>query len=128
MTPELIEILSDRLLTPDAPNIWFQHVGGAISRVAPDATAYLHRAAAFNVGVMYTGDDPAKNEAGIANVREFYYDAAPHMSGFYTNLNDDSELKTWGNFGANYPRLSELKTRYDPTNLFRLNANIQPAV
>ena len=128
LTPELIDIMSARLLSPGAPDVWFQHVGGAIVRIAPDATAYLHRDAAFNVGIMYTGDDPANNEAGIANIRELYYDIAPHMSGFYTNLNDDSERKTWGNYGANYPRLSELKAKYDPTNLFRLNANIQPAV
>jgi FAD/FMN-containing dehydrogenase len=49
------------------------------------------------------------------------------MSGFYTNLNDDTESKTWGNYGENYPRLAELKAKYDPTNLFRLNANIRPA-
>jgi len=127
MTPELIEIMSERLLSPGAPDVWFQHVGGAIARVAPDATAYLHRDAAFNLGVMYTGDDPANNEAGIANVREFFYDVAPHLKGFYTNLNDEDEGKTWGNYGSNYPRLAELKAKYDPENLFRLNANINPA-
>ncbi len=76
---------------------------------------------------MYTGDDPANNEAGIANVREFFYDVASHLKGFYTNLNDEDERKTWGNYGANYPRLAELKAKYDPENLFRLNANIKPA-
>ena len=50
------------------------------------------------------------------------------MKGFYTNLNDDTEKKTRGNFGENYPRLVEVKNRYDPTNLFRLNANVQPTV
>jgi hypothetical protein len=52
----------------------------------------------------------------------------PHMAGFYTNLNEDSEQKTWGNYGSNYPRLVELKNQYDPENLFRLNANIKPGV
>ena len=46
--------------------------------------------------------------------------------GFYNNLNDESEQKTWGNYGSNYPRLVELKNKYDPGNLFRLNANIKP--
>ena len=52
----------------------------------------------------------------------------PHLAGFYTNLNDEDEQKTWGNYGPNYPRLVELKNKYDPTNLFRLNANIKPTV
>jgi FAD/FMN-containing dehydrogenase len=52
----------------------------------------------------------------------------PHMAGFYTNLNEDSTEKTQGNYGPNYSRLVRLKNRYDPTNLFRLNANIQPTV
>ena len=48
------------------------------------------------------------------------------MAGFYTNLNDDTEQKTWGNYAGNYPRLVKIKTEYDPNNLFRLNANIKP--
>lgn len=127
-----------RELTPDAIDViveyagrgevgsWFQHLGGATARVGSKATAYAHRDVALNFGIMYIGDDPAKNEAGIANVREFYAAIEPHMAGFYTNLNDDNEKKTWGNYGDNYPRLVALKNKYDPTNLFRLNANIQP--
>ncbi len=128
LTPDVIDIMAEHLMSDHSPGAWFQHLGGATARVAPDATAYLHRDAACNFGIMYFGDDPAANEAAIANVRKFYYDLAPHMKGFYTNLNDDTERRTWGNFGENYPRLSKLKAQYDPTNLFRLNANIQPAV
>ena len=50
----------------------------------------------------------------------------PHMAGYYNNLNEESEHKTWGNYGLNYPRLVELKNKNDPSNLFRLNANIKP--
>ena len=82
--------------------------------------------AAFNFGVMYVGDDASQNEVKIAASRAYYKEMEPHMAGFYTNLNDESEQKTWGNFGANYPRLVELKKQYDPSNLFRLNANIKP--
>lgn len=128
LTEEIIDIMDEYLARPGGPQMWFQHLGGATARVAPDATAYWHRDAAFNVGVMYGSDDPANNEAGIAAVREFYYALEPHMTGFYTNLNDDSERNTWGNYSENYPRLSQLKAQYDPTNLFRLNANVQPAV
>ncbi len=49
------------------------------------------------------------------------------MAGFYTNLNEEWEQKTWDNYGANFPRLVALKNKYDPGNLFRLNANIKPS-
>ena len=127
LTPGAIDVIVE-FANRGAVGSWFQHMGGATSRVASDATAYPHRAAAFNFGIMYFGDDPAQNEEKIAAVREYYYAMEPHMSGFYTNLNDDDEKKTWGNYGENYPRLVKLKNRYDPTNLFRLNANIRPTV
>ena len=125
LTPEVIEIMVD-FANRGTTTSWFQHLGGATSRVAPDATAFAHRNVAVNFGIQYSSRDPAKNEAGIAAVREFYYALEPYMAGFYTNLHDDSEQKTWGNYGPNYPRLVELKNQYDPTNLFRLNANIKP--
>jgi FAD/FMN-containing dehydrogenase len=107
---------------------WTQHLGGATSRVSPDAMAFAHRDMIANFGIMYVSQDPATNDAGIAAVREFYAAMEPHMAGFYPNLNEDTENKTWGNYGANYPRLVELKNQYDPTNLFRLNANVRPTV
>jgi len=127
LTPAAIDVIVE-FANRGVVGSWFQHMGGATSRIANDATAYSHRAAAFNFGIMYFGDDPAQNEAKIAAVREYYYAMEPHMSGFYTNLNDDDEKKTWGNYGENYPRLVELKNKYDPGNLFRLNANIRPSV
>ena len=125
LTPAAIDVIVE-FANRGTAGSWFQHMGGATSSIASNATAYPHRAAAFNFGVMYFGDDPAQNEARIAAVREYYYAMEPHMAGFYTNLNDDDEKKTWGNYGENYPRLVELKNKYDPANLFRLNANIKP--
>jgi FAD/FMN-containing dehydrogenase len=126
LTPEVIEIIVDFANRGGLASSWFQHLGGASSRVASDAMAFAHRDVAFNFGVMYIGDDPANNDAGIAQVREYYKAMEPHMAGFYTNLNEESEQKTWGNYGPNYPRLVAIKDQYDPTNLFRLNANIKP--
>lgn len=127
LTPEAIEVIVE-FAGRGAVGSWFQHLGGATSRVASDATAYSHRGAALNFGIMYFGEDPAQNDTKIAAVREYYKAMEPHMAGFYTNLNDDDEKKTWGNYGENYPRLVELKNKYDPANLFRLNANIKPGV
>ena len=52
----------------------------------------------------------------------------PFTRGFYVNDNnaDISERRVLENYGPNYPRLAALKAKYDPTNLFRLNANIKP--
>ena len=127
LTPEIIEIMVD-FVNRGTIVSWFQHLGGATSRVAPDATAFAHRNVSVNFGINYSSRDPALNEAGIAAVREFYYALEPHMAGFYSNLHDDdnAEKKVWGNYGPNYPRLVEIKNHYDPTNLFRLNANIKP--
>jgi len=125
LTPDVIDVIAE-YATAGLAGSWFQHLGGASSRISPAATAYWHRNAAFNFGIMYVGDDPAKNAAGIAGVREYYRAIEPYMIGFYTNLNEDTEQKTWGNYGPNYTRLVELKNQYDPTNLFHLNANIRP--
>jgi FAD/FMN-containing dehydrogenase len=127
LTPEVIEIMVD-FVNRGTTSSWFQHLGGATARVAPDATAFAHRKVALNYGIGYASNDPAQNEAGIAAVREYYNALAPHMAGFYTNLTEDTEKNIWGNYGPNYPRLVELKNQYDPTNLFRLNANVKPTV
>lgn len=125
LSPGAIDVIVE-YANRGAVSSWFQHMGGATAMVAPDATAFTHRSAAFNFGVMYAGDDPSMNEAKIAAVREYYKEMEPYMAGFYTNLNEESEQKTWGNYGSNYPRLVQLKNKYDPNNLFRLNANIKP--
>jgi len=126
LTPTAIDVIVEYSHREGPVLSWFQHMGGATSRVAVDATAYPHRGAAFNYGIMYVGMDPAQDEVAIAAVREFYAEMEPHMSGFYTNLNEDTERKTWGNYGVSYPRLVELKNKYDPGNVFRLNANVKP--
>ncbi len=125
-TPAIIDILVDFGNRSGPLGYFFQHMGGANARVAPDTTAYANRRVAHNIGMIYAGMDPAQDEAGIAAVREMYAELEPHSAGFYTNLHDDTEQKTWGNYGANYPRLQKLKSKYDPDNFFRLNANIQP--
>ena len=64
----------------------------------------------------------------IAWIRSFWPALEPSIDGFYGN-DLDEEITAAGvnaNFGGNYDRLLALKNRYDPTNLFRLNANIEP--
>lgn len=128
LTPEAIEIMVE-FVNRGETSAWFQHLGGATARVATDATAFAHRNVAVNFGIGYASDDPANNESGIASVREFYYALEPHMVGYYANLHQEEATdKALSAYGSNHERLVDLKNEYDPTNLFRLNANIKPTV
>jgi FAD/FMN-containing dehydrogenase len=70
------------------------------------------------------GVDPAPH---VQWLREYYATVAPFTHGFYTNdVMDESQRVVNRNYANNYERLVELKNKYDPTNLFRLNANVVP--
>jgi len=110
--------------------MWLQHQGGAISRVRPQDTAYFNRGASHNVGVFQAWKMPATDAEERSNwVRETWGHIEPLTHGQYVNLaaTDDREARIHAAYGDNYQRLAALKKRYDPTNLFRLNANIKPA-
>jgi hypothetical protein len=104
-----------------------QQAGGAIARVNPTATAFAQRAIQFNMFVLAAWEDPAQTESVGQWARGSWKNIEPHTRGFYVNeFNDDSgRLKS--TYGVNYDRLVALKTKFDPTNLFRLNANVPPS-
>jgi FAD/FMN-containing dehydrogenase len=108
------------------------HMGGAFGRVAEDATAFPNRAARFWLNIYGFWSDPAHDAARIAWVKEFSDAMRPHaMAGQYVNFlgHDDADAyrKALAAYGpAKLERLMELKHRYDPANLFRINHNIPP--
>jgi FAD/FMN-containing dehydrogenase len=108
---------------------FFQQSGGAIGRVDPDATAFAHRYASHALGVIATwnpGVDPAPH---FAYVRQYWKELEPHTRGWYTNeVADEAQTVVNANYQGNFERLLKVKDEYDPTNLFRLNANIRRAV
>ncbi len=128
LTDDAIDAMVENFEGDWLPAGWFQHEGGAVARVASTDTAFVHRDVELNMGINATWTDPSESEQRIAGVRRYYAAVQPFMKGYYTNLNEESEQKTWGNFGENYPRLVEIKNTYDPGNLFRLNANIRPTL
>ena len=72
------------------------------------------------------GDDPAEH---IAWIRQFWTQLEPFTQGFYSNDGDEEAYapdSIVASYRENHARLVEVKNRYDPTNLFRLNANVQP--
>ncbi len=127
MTPDVSKAIVEHMNRDNPPASWFQHLGGVQLGVAPDAMAYPHRDAILNFGVMVVSDDPSAMDEHIERTRAFYRDIEPYRVGFYTNLNEDTDARTFSNFGANYDRLVAAKDRYDPGNLFRLNANVRPS-
>jgi FAD/FMN-containing dehydrogenase len=105
-----------------------ESIGGAVSRVAPTAMAYAHREPGFNLLLLSQWTDPADTEPNIAWTRETFEALQPHMADrrYVNYLAADDSGHTRDAYGANYERLVELKRRYDPDNVFRLNQNIDP--
>jgi FAD/FMN-containing dehydrogenase len=117
----------DRAVTPRTV-VLVSPFGGAVGRVAPEDTAFYHRDAQFNIEVALSWEDADVSADNIEWGRDFWRDVAPFASrGFYVNTEmDPSESRLRQNYGSNYDRLVELKNKYDPNNMFRLNANIKP--
>ncbi|MGY1805995.1 FAD-binding oxidoreductase [Blastococcus sp. SYSU D00669] len=103
-------------------------VNGAAHDVAPDETAFGHRDATFAVNIAGIWPDPADDEANTRWVREYHAAIAPHADpGGYVNFaSADDQPQVAANYGAGYARLREVKRRFDPGNVFRLNQNIEP--
>jgi FAD/FMN-containing dehydrogenase len=101
---------------------------GAVTRVAPTATAYPHREPGFNLLLISSWTDPAQTDAGVAWARETFDALSPYMAdrSYTSYLSADDHDRVRHAYGPNYERLVELKRRYDPDNLFRLNQNIDP--
>jgi hypothetical protein len=109
--------------------IFFQHSGGAIGRVPADATAFAHRKSIANMFIVIEWPLAEPADPFIAYGRKKWKDFEPFINGWYTNEVKDEGAKTInGNYQGNYERLVRVKQQYDPTNLFRLNANVRPDV
>ncbi len=96
----------------------------------PDATAFWHRDAQYSMMIQAHWTDPAQSDEIIGWARSTWAELESHTNGFYVNTisEDDPQRRVRGTYGDNYPRLVALKNAYDPTNLFRRNANIAPTV
>ena len=104
-------------------------LGGAVSRVSSDATAYAHRSKRMlvNVAAFYTTpDDRAIRAKWVA---DFAAVVQPNDNGAYVGfLGDEGARRVRSAYpGSTWERLSRVKATYDPSNLFRLNQNIEPA-
>jgi FAD/FMN-containing dehydrogenase len=105
-------------------------LGGAMSRVPEDATAYGNRQALFNLSIDTTWQDPARSADMVAWTRAAWARMRDLTGGGtylnFAGLGEENETLARAGYGINVARLREVKRRYDPTNFFRGNINIAP--
>jgi len=130
LTDEAIEVTIDVFRREERLFLlFFDPADGAYRRVAPDASAFPNRDAMYWLGLVAKWKSRDGTEEKIERIRAAWREIEPMTRGFYTNLADaDESTKAYrDNYGANFERLVGLKAKYDPMNLFRLNANVKPA-
>jgi len=132
LSDPLIDLLVDhagRVPTPET-EVVLVHIGGAVNNVPVIATSYPHRNVEYIVNVHTRWSHPSQDQSCIAWARQLFDAMAPHSTGgVYVNFmpEDEGQRVKIGAYGRNYKRLTTLKAKYDPRNLFRMNQNIKPA-
>lgn len=130
LSDEAIDLMIDYVHRLPSPHteIFLGQVGGQMERVGDEETAYPHRNASFIMNVHARWETAAEDEKSINWARAFFKDSAAYATGgVYVNfLTQDEKERIPAAYGPNYDRLVEVKTQYDPENLFRFNQNIKP--
>ena len=124
----------DRDFTAKTPSpetfVWFpgEHLHGAAARVGSTESAFAHRGHPYNFSIFSIWSDPKDTEKNMAWTRAFWDAMQPFMAaGTYVNyLEDEGDPRARAAYGRGYDRLVALKNKYDPTNFFRQNHNINP--
>jgi FAD/FMN-containing dehydrogenase len=129
---ETLDTIVEHAATTPSPlsSAIVEFYGGATNRVDPQATAYPHRHALYALNAISMWTDEGQDEANIRWSRRLWEAMRPFSpGGVYVNFVglDEGEDRVKAAYGPNYDRLTEIKARYDPSNLFRFNQNIKPA-
>jgi FAD/FMN-containing dehydrogenase len=127
----LFDVVIAYIATLPSPQceIFLAAIGGATTRPASDSMAYANRDATFVMNVHSRWENQEDDKRCIGWARDFFTASATFASGgAYVNfLTADEGDRVRSAYGANYDRLAQVKRRYDPNNLFRINQNIAPA-
>ena len=104
--------------------------GGAIAEVAENETAWVGRNAKWDIEVGGHWSDREKNEEYTQWGRDYWKNLTPYCAEriYINELMDEDQDFVATSYGQNYGRLVEIKNKYDPKNLFRLNGNIKPSI
>ncbi len=126
--PDLMRLLAEARASRRSPVVVVRSLGGAVSRVPDDATAYAHRRAELLLVTFSVGPEAAV-EAARPAVEALWGRLAPHVHGAYANFQtsatDEDSRAIYP--APTYERLAAVKHRYDPANLFARNHNVRPA-
>ena len=130
LSDDVVDAAVERFSAVPSPisSLLFFPMRGAASRVAADATAFPHRSG-YHVGIYSLWNDSTKNRENIAWVRDTWRAFEPFKTGgVYVNElgEDEGADRVAVAYGRNYDRLVRVKEKYDPGNVFCLNANIAP--
>lgn len=108
----------------------FYSVNGAVHKVGRNATAWNFREANFSQVIVGVDFDPANKEKITKWSKAYWQAMHPYSAGgAYVNMMmDEGQERVQAAYRDNYPRLAEIKKKYDPTNLFHMNQNIKPAM
>jgi len=130
LSDEAIDILLKAIKELPGPEceVFVAHVGGAAGRVALEKTAFPQRNSHFVMNVHARWREAQQDNACISWARALYEGMGPHATGTaYVNFMPSDEAdRVEAAYGENYRRLAEVKQRYDPHNLFRMNQNVKP--
>ncbi len=133
LTDEAIDAIASWSEERPSPRtiVVLRHLGGAIDRVDAEETAFGDRDAEFMLSIDSTWSDPGDDERNIAWTRAFWEDMRRFARGKayfnFPGLLEEGDRGVRESYGANYHRLAQVKAKYDPENLLRLNQNIRPA-
>jgi hypothetical protein len=131
LSDDVIEVFLNRIDSLPTPfsQISGWAVGGAVSRVDSSATAVGEREVGYEISITAAWPPSAPDgERNKAWVRAGWEALRPRSAGVYANfISDEGASGVEAAYGARLQRLTALKDRYDPTNLFRMNANIPPS-
>ena len=131
LTDDTISVVIDQAtqITSPLSSIALFTQGGAVARVPADATAFANRDATHDINIVgsWLPDEP-EPDRHLAWVRQMFDALQPFSKGVYVNFtSDDAGDRVQAAYSAEqWKRLVTLKSTYDPTNFFRLNANIPP--
>ncbi len=132
ISPEMIRKLIPHIWNSPSPHsaIVIGHVEGALNRQANDYTPAGNRNTRYVINIPGSWEKPADDEINMAWVRETWQDIRQYSTGSsYINFQsaDEGLSRIESSFGENLGRLSGIKARWDPHNVFRINKNITPA-